>query len=56
MNLFRRIYDWWNPPCPKHPGHRKREVDTDIMAPMQDLPLDMCSECFREWNEEILGN
>ena len=38
---------WYGPPCPKHPGHRPREVDMDLMMPMCGMS-DMCSECFEE--------
>ena len=42
---------WLGTPCPKHPGHRTREVDMDLMMPMCGMP-DMCSACFEELEEK----
>ncbi len=55
--IGRRIKEFWEaavwgPPCPKHPGHRTREIDMDITMPMSGLP-DMCSACFDEMEERM---
>lgn len=54
-DLWRRINDWWNPPCPKHPGHRQREIDTEIATgcAMCPYPALMCAECFKEAEEDV---
>lgn len=56
-SLWRSVYDWWNPPCPKHPGHRQREIDTEIATrcAMCPYPALMCSECFKEAEENVFG-
>lgn len=57
INLLRRLYDWWNPPCLKHTGHRMREIDTELatQCAMCPYPGDMCSECFLEAERLALG-
>lgn len=50
-SLFRGIHDWWNPPCPKHPGHRQREVDGELMTSCA-MVGDMCSLCWEEFEAE----
>lgn len=42
MRIFARLYDWWNPPCPIHPGHRIKEVDGNIMR----TGVSGCSLCL----------
>ena len=50
--LFQRLYDWWNPPCPKHPGHRTKEVDGELASGCAMVP-DMCSLCWEEWSRDL---
>jgi rRNA maturation protein Nop10 len=40
---------FWGDPCPKHPGHRDRELRVDIGYTMTEL---VCSECFAERNSD----
>ena len=56
--FLRRLYDWWNPPCPKHSGHRQREIDTELatQCSMCPYPPMMCSECFAEEEKKYAGD
>lgn len=54
MKWLKRIWEAWltfryGPPCKKHPGHRSREMDLDLLMPMCG---DMCSACFEEIEEK----
>ena len=49
---LRRLYDWWNPPCPKHPGHRVHEVDAELLTGCAMVP-EMCSLCWEEWQSDV---
>lgn len=42
-----RVHDWWNPPCPKHPGHRLNEVDVEMITGCAMMPA-MCEVCWQE--------
>jgi hypothetical protein len=51
--LLERIFEWWltfrdGPPCPKHPGHRQRELDMELETGCAMAGPDMCSECWEE--------
>lgn len=52
---MKRLRNWWltyryGNPCAKHPGHRDREMDMDLLMPMCG---DMCSECYHELMESF---
>lgn len=42
---------WRGKPCPKHPGHRDRELDLEIETGCAMMP-NMCSECWAEEKEK----
>lgn len=42
---------WWGEPCPKHPGHRVREMDTELLT-HGAFGEPACSECWSEFEEK----
>jgi hypothetical protein len=51
QRLIGRIRDWWNPPCPKHPGHRMNEIDAEVLTGCAMVPS-MCSLCWEEFERQ----
>jgi hypothetical protein len=49
--LWLRLYDWWNLPCPKHPDHRVNEIDAELLTGCAMMPR-MCSLCWKEWDDQ----
>lgn len=54
-NLLQRLHDWWNPPCPRHPLRRTKEVDTELASrcSMFPGPAWMCRACWEEYNDAV---
>jgi hypothetical protein len=57
MSVLKRIWEAWltlrdGAPCPKHPGHRQRELDMELETGCAMGGADMCSECWAEWKEK----
>ncbi len=55
-DLIQRIAEWWmtfryGPPCPKHLGHRQRELDMELETGYAMAGPDMCSACWQEEKE-----
>ena len=44
---------FWGDPCPKHPGHRDRELDVEAVTSCA-MMAPMCAICFEEMESETL--